>query len=219
MRADLHVHSTYSDDGKQTVEEIIARCKERGIGAVAITDHNIFEAHKDAEALRSGIIIVPAMEITSDDGHILAMGITSPIPRGLGVAETIRLIHDAGGIAVAPHPYRAWSGLGENNVRTNEFDAVEVANGRSKKAGNLAAKRLAKLLSMPVVGGSDAHAPDAVGRAYTELPDGCRDHRDVINAILGRRTRAFGNGQGSSRSARSGLMSVMRWFRRGFRRM
>jgi len=213
MRADLHVHSTYSDDGRQTVEEIIARCKELGIGAVAIADHNVFEAHRDAEVLRSGIIIVPAMEVTSDDGHILALGITSPVPRGLSVAETIRLIHEAGGIAVAPHPYRAWSGLGENNVRTNEFDAVEVANGRSKKAGNLAAKRLARVMSMPMVGGSDAHAP------YTEIPDSCRDHRDVINAILDRQTRAFGDGQGSSRSARSGMVSVMRWLRRGCRRM
>lgn len=219
MRADLHVHSTYSDDGRQTVSEIIARCKELGLGAVAITDHNVFEAHKDAAALDPGIIIVPGMEVTSDDGHILALGISSPIPRGLGVGETIRRIHEAGGIAVAPHPYRAWSGLGENNVRTNAFDAVEVANGRSKKAGNLAAKRLAKVLSMPAIGGSDAHRPEAVGRAYTEIPDSCRDYSDVIKAILEHQSRAFGDGQRSSRSARSGLVSIMRWFRRGCRRM
>ncbi len=219
MRADLHVHSTFSDDGKQTVAEILARCKELGIGAVAITDHNAFEAHKEAEALGSGIIVVPGMEVTSEGGHILAMGISAPVPRGRSVAETIELIHAAGGIAIAPHPYRTWSGLGERNTRENDFDAVEATNGRSKRIGNLRAKRLAKLLSAPVVGGSDAHYNEAIGRAYTELPDDCRDHHDIIRAILDRRTRAFGRGQGSSRSARSGIVSVMRWSLRGFRRM
>jgi predicted metal-dependent phosphoesterase TrpH len=219
MRADLHVHSTFSGDGKQTVAEILTRCKELGIGAVAITDHNVFEAHKDAGALGSGIIIVPAMEVTSDDGHILAMGISTAIPRGRSVAETIEFIHSAGGIAIAPHPYRTWSGLGENNVREHDFDAVEIANGRSKRAGNVAAKRLAKLMAMPVVGGSDAHSSGAIGRAYTELPDDCQDYHDIIKAIIERRSRAFGTGQGSSRSARSGMVSVLRWSLRGFRRM
>lgn len=219
MRADLHVHSDHSDDGKQTVEEILSRCKELGIGAVAIADHNVFEAHKDAEALGSGIIIVPAMEVTSEGGHIIALGITSPVPRGRSVVETIELIHANGGIAIAPHPYRAWSGLGEGNVRSNAFDAVEIANGRSRRAGNVAAKRLAKLMSLPVVGGSDAHYREAIGRAYTELPDDCQDCRDIVKAILERQSRAFGTGQGSSRSARSGAMSVMRWSLRGFRRM
>jgi len=159
------------------------------------------------------------MGIPPASGHILAMGITAPVARGLTVAGTIEAIHDAGGIAVAPHPYRAWSGLGERNIRENEFDAVETANGRSKKAGNVAAKRLARSMGLPVVGGSDAHRSDAIGRAYTELPETCRDYHDVIEAIMDYRSRAFGNGQGSSRSASSGIASIMRWSRRGFRRM
>lgn len=218
MRADLHVHSTHSGDGHQTVEEIIARCRELGIRAVAITDHNVFEAHKDA-GTPPEVIVVPGMEVTSDSGHILALGISAPVPKGLSVAGTIEAIHAAGGIAVAPHPYRAWSGLGEKNVRENGFDAVEIANGRSKRAGNVAAKRLARSMGLPVMGGSDAHSSDAIGRAYTELPDSCRDHRDVIAAILRRRGRAFGTGQGVSSSVRSGIAGIARWFRRGFRRM
>lgn len=219
MRADLHVHSDHSDDGKQTVEEILSRCKELGIGAVAIADHNVFEAHKDAEALNSGIIIVPAMEVTSKGGHIIALGISAPVPQGRSVAETIELTHAAGGIAVAVHPYRARSGLGKKNVRNNEFDAVEIANGRSKRAGNVAAKRLARTLALPVMGGSDAHYTAAIGRAYTELPDDCQDYRDIIKAIRDRRCRTFGTGQSLFKSTRSGLVGVMRWSRRGFRRM
>ncbi|MDW5562772.1 MAG: PHP domain-containing protein [Methanomassiliicoccus sp.] len=218
MRADLHVHSTHSDDGRQSVEEIIVRCKELELGAVAISDHNVFEAHKEA-TVGAGIIIVPAMEVSSTGGHILALGITEVIPRGRPVGETIDLIHAAGGIAIAPHPYRAWSGLGERNVRGHQFDAVEVANGRSKRKGNIAAKRLAKAMGLPMVGGSDAHYNQAIGRAYTELPDDCRDHHDVLKAIRDHRSRAFGSGQGLSRSAQSGMVSVLRWLRRGFRRM
>lgn len=219
MRADLHVHSTYSDDGHQTVEEILARCRELGIGAVAICDHNVFEAHRSAAAQGSDIIVVPAMEVTSDGGHILALGIDAPVARGLTVRETIEAIHAAGGIAVAPHPYRAWSGLGEDSVRSNDFDAIEAANGRSKKAGNVAAKRLAKKLCLPAIGGSDAHKLEAIGRAYTELPDGCHEPNDVIRAIMDRRCRAFGSGHSQSRSAWSGIIGIARWFRRGCRRM
>jgi len=197
----------------------LARCKELGIGAVAICDHNVFEAHRSAAALASDIIIVPAMEITSDGGHILGLGIAAPVARDLTVRETIESIHAAGGIAIAPHPFRAWSGLGEDNVRSNGFDAIETVNGRSKKAGNLAAKRLAKKLCLPAIGGSDAHRTDAVGRAYTELPDSCRSSDDVIRAIMERRCRAFGTGHSTSRSIWSGAVGIARWFRRGCRRM
>ncbi|MBI0583905.1 MAG: CehA/McbA family metallohydrolase [Methanomassiliicoccus sp.] len=219
MRADLHVHSTYSDDGRQTVAEILARCKELGIGAVAISDHNVMEAHKEADTLGSGIIIVPAMEITTEAGHVLALGIREPVARGLPVGETIGLVHAAGGIAVAAHPYRAWSGLGEQNVMGHDFDAVEISNGRSKRIGNLRARRLAKRMCLPGTGGSDAHNVQSIGRAFTEVPDSCRDHEDVIKAIMDRRCRAFGSGQGTSGTAGTGIRSVLRWFRRGFRRM
>ena len=220
MKADLHVHSVHSDDGRQTVEDLIKRCEELGIGAVAITDHNTMRAHFEEVSKYEGkMIIVPAVEVTTTGGHVLAYGIKSDIPRGLSVAETVRMIHEAGGIAVAPHTYRLWSGLGEANVRANAFDAIETINGRSRKRGNRRAKRLAASLKLPEVGGSDAHNTMSVGRSYTELPDGCRDWEDIIAAVRSGRCSARGDDLSSSSSLGHGALNISRWFRRGFRRM
>jgi predicted metal-dependent phosphoesterase TrpH len=201
------------------VEEIIARCHELGVGAVAISDHNTFRAHEGADRSTPGLIIIPAVEVTSLGGHINALGVRELVPRDHSVGETIEHIHAAGGIAVAVHPYRKWSGLGEKNVTEHRFDAVEVANGRSKRSGNLAAGKLAHGLGLVEVGGSDAHESRSIGRAYTEVPDDCRDHEDVIRAIIEGRCKAYGTGQTWYVSFASAVRNVARWLRRGFKRM
>jgi predicted metal-dependent phosphoesterase TrpH len=218
MKADLHVHSTHSDDGRQTVEELLRRCEELGIGAVAITDHNTLQAHLNGGPV-SKIIVVPAMEITTEQGHVLALGIREEVPRGLSVVETVERIHRAGGIAVAPHPFRWFSGLGESNVRGNDFDAIEVFNGRSKKGVNARARRLAKKMALPGVGGSDAHNDRSIGRVYTEVPDDCRTYQDIIRAIKDRRCKAVGTNLTPSQSLGRGARSLTTWFGRGFKRM
>jgi predicted metal-dependent phosphoesterase TrpH len=220
MKADLHVHSTHSEDGKQTVEELVKRCGELGIGAVAITDHNTMGAHQDLGRMSTrNLIIIPATEITTTGGHILALGIKGEIPRGLTVTDTLHHIHQAGGIAIAPHAYRMWSGLGEKNIRNNSFDAIEVINGRSRRRGNLRAKRLASSLGLPGVGGSDAHNNISIGRAFTEVPDTCRTWQDIIASIKAGNCSAQGNDLSSSSSFSHAIRNMSNWFRRGFRRM
>ncbi|MDR0334749.1 MAG: PHP domain-containing protein, partial [Methanomassiliicoccaceae archaeon] len=111
MRADLHIHSKYSNDGRSSVDDIIKAAKAKGLGCIAIADHNSFASYAESSKYE-GIIVIPAEEVSSSEGHILAYGINKEIPRGKSVAETIDMIHEAGGIAVAAHPYRWWSGLG-----------------------------------------------------------------------------------------------------------
>jgi predicted metal-dependent phosphoesterase TrpH len=220
MRADLHVHSTYSSDGKQSVAEILERCRELGLAAVAISDHNALKAAEEARTIDGhGIIVIPAIEITSSEGHILALGVKKMVPQGMSVKETIELVHQAGGIAVAAHPYRLWSGLGEKNVVGQGFDAIETMNGRSLKGGNARAKRLAQELRLPGMGGSDAHNAPAVGRAYTVLPDSCRTVDDIIEAIRKGEGRAEGASKPKVKSFALSLKSVFRWLRRGLKRI
>ncbi len=218
MKADLHVHSTHSDDGHQTVEELLKRCEELGIGVVAITDHNTLKAHQNGGP-RSKVIVIPAMEITAEEGHILAFGVKEEVPRGLGVTETLERIHRAGGIAIAAHPFRWWSGLGEGNIKSNDFDAIETINGRSKKRANSQAHRLARKMGLPGIGGSDAHNVNSIGRAYTEVPDDSKTYQDVIQAIKDRKCKAVGKNLSSSESFGHGAIGITRWFRRGFKRM
>ena len=217
MRGDLHTHSTFSSDGRSSVDELIKAAVAMGLGFIAVSDHNSFESYATAGGHKD-IIAVPAEEVSSSEGHILAYGINTEIPRGKGVLETIDLIHDAGGIAVAAHPYRWWSGLGEKNV-VAEFDAIEVFNARSVKGSNKKAMKLADRMNKPVTAGSDAHHADNVGEAYAEIPDGAENWEDVIKAILNGELKVDGKHRTRADSLRYGYKSITEWIGRGFRRM
>ena len=219
MKADLHVHSVHSTgDGKQTVAEILNECRLKNIGAVALTDHNEIGAWADAEDV-TDIIIVRGIEITTAEGHILAYGVDRKIPRNLPIKETTDLIHAAGGIAVAAHPYRWWSGIGGKNVKDMGFDAVEIINGRSSLSSNTRAHWLAKKLDLPMTGGSDAHTSPSVGRTYTIIPDSCQNEKDIINAILNRQTEPGGEHRSPRATLKYVGLNILRWMRRGFKKM
>ena len=216
MRGDLHIHSRHSGDGRQSVEEILQRCRERGMNALALTDHNSMDGYP---VKVDDLIVIQGMEITSLDGHIIALHISEPVPRGRGVEETIDLIHDQGGLAIAPHPYRWWSGLKGDDIRDRKFDAVEAINGRSLRGSNARAALLARSMEIAEGGGSDAHIPMHVGQAYTIFPDDCQNADDLVKAIRGRRTQADGRGRGLGESFSYGTKCISRWARRGFKRL
>ena len=217
MIADLHIHSNFSKDGTSSVDEIIKAAKAKGLGCIAIADHNSFASYGESSKY-DGIIVVPAEEVSSSEGHIVAYGINCEIPRGKSVQETIDMIHDAGGIAVAAHPYRWWSGLGEKNV-IEEFDAVEVHNARSTKGSNRKAQKLASRMKKPMTAGSDAHNALNVGDAYTEFSDSAAAWEDIVKAILAGGTKTGGRHRTGTDTVRYGFKSITEWMGRGFRRM
>ena len=217
MKADLHVHSLFSNDGKSTIEEIAEAAVKRGLGCIAVTDHNKFEAY-DLLKDRKEFIVVPAEEVSSAEGHILAYGIQSEIERGMSIQRTIDAIHDAGGIAVAAHPYRWWSGLGEKNV-TAEFDGVEGFNSRSRARDNRKALNLGRKMNKPITGGSDAHTPEYIGSGYTVFPDGLENYGDIIDAIMNMETEAEGNSRRFSETMKYTWKSITEWIGRGFKKM
>ncbi len=217
MRADLHIHSEYSGDCSQSVETIISEATSKGLGAIAIADHNSLKGALKAIERTDDLIVMRGMEITSHGGHILAYNTDRPIPRNLAVAETVDLIHEAGGIAAVAHPYRFWSGLDEDDIRGNEFDALEVISGRSSVSTNHKAARLANDLRSPHIGGSDAHSPGNIGRAATIFPDDCRTAEDMVDAIRMGKTMAVGNGRSNLEAVSSGLKCIKEWFQRGMK--
>lgn len=219
MRADLHIHTVYSGDAEQTPAQVLEKAIALGLGAVAIADHNSLSGSNEASDLAEGVIILPAMEVTSSAGHILAYNISHPIERGLSPQRTIEAIRDAGGIAVVPHPYRIWSGLGEGVVRDNDFDAIEAVNGRSLRGANSRASRLAQELNLPITGGSDAHSLDEVGRVCTLFPDGCETADDLVESILKGRTVVEGDGRPLGGSFSYGMKCITEWLGRGMRRL
>ncbi len=221
MKADLHVHSSFSDDGQDEVAAILRECAKRGLGAVSITDHNSLAGSEEALRKNSyGLIILPGEEITTaKGGHILAYNIKEPIPKGLSVEETIALIRAQGGVAVVAHPFRIWSGLGEKVARSAPFDAVEVQNGRSLSGGNRKAFALAKERNLGMVGGSDSHSILTIGKSYTIFDDNCRNAHDLAEAIVRGESKPGGESRTLFGSFRYGLVTIGRWAGRGFRRL
>lgn len=220
MKADLHIHTHLSGDNKQKLEEIFEAARRLGLAAIAIADHNTIQGGLEAKKIApKGMIVVPAVEITTAEGHVLAYNVLEDVPRERGVAETIELIHERGGIAVAAHPYRLWSGLGSKVILRNHFDGIEVMNARNTKGGNSKAFKLAQKAHLPMTGGSDAHRPENIGEALTIFPDDCYTAEDLIKAIMEDRTYVEGRGRGRKETIRYGSKSISQWLDRGMRRL
>lgn len=183
MKADLHVHSIYSADGKVIPEKILESAIAAGLGCIAITDHNSFKAFFDV-CDRKDIIVIPGEEVSSDAGHIIALGIDREIQKGLSIDETIEAIHLAGGYAFAAHPNRFGSGIPESKIEKANFDGIEALNARSSKRRNKNAKLLSERMNKPITCGSDSHESDTIGNGFLDLPDGIVTWQDALNAIM-----------------------------------
>ena len=218
MKADLHIHSNFSNDGKSTVEEIIGAAVEKGLGCIAITDHNSFEAYGLAKD-NGKVIVIPGIEVSSKDGHILAYGVDRDIPREMTIKETIDAIHEAGGVAFAAHPYRWWSGLGERNTLDNDFDGVEAKNARSTASSNRRSEALAARIGKPVSAGSDAHVPEYIGDGIVELPDGIGTWQEALGAVMEGKAKPSSSDRRAASTIRYGTKSIVEWILRGFKRM
>lgn len=220
MKFDLHVHSSHSGDSKNRIEEVLDACVVKGLSGLAIMDHNSLEGSRYALSLkRDDILIIPGMEISSAKGHILAYNVHEEVPRELDVAETIDLIRAQGGIAVAAHPYRMWSGLGEEVTLANDFDAIEIHNGRSTHNHNDLAAKLAVKMCKPFTAGSDSHEPSTVGNAYFVSSRDCHSVEDVIREVLSLDGDTGGKHRPKADSFSYGVKCIGEWFGRGFRKM
>jgi predicted metal-dependent phosphoesterase TrpH len=180
LKIDFHVHTCYSHDSVITLKQVVSFAKKRGLDGVAITDHNTV---KGALKLKTGeILVVPGIEISTLQGHLLGINLTTPIPPKMGIEETVQQIHDAGGIAVAPHPFSFYKSPPSRCVSC--YDAVEVMNASSIPFSVLTyySRRFAERLGLPQTGGSDSHYAPEIGLAYT-MVEADLDIDEIVCAI------------------------------------
>lgn len=186
IKADLHIHTTYSSDSVITPKELVFYAKKRGLTAVAVTDHDqVKGALKIAK--ETDFLIIPGTEVSSLNGHIVGLNVSELIPRGLSADETVDRIHKAGGIAIACHPFALLKGSIGKHV-SDKFDAVEVINASAFPFNRATSKanQLAERLKLPKVAGTDAHYGPVIGQAYTLI-----DSEANVGAIV----KAITNGQ------------------------
>ena len=199
LAAELHCHSRHSIDGVASVEELLSQASAVGLDVIAVTDHDTVEGgHRAVDlAPEYGLVAIPGMEVTSAAGHVLALGVDSPVPAGLFFHETVERIHEQGGVAVVPHPY--YGRLRDAvlvDIEPRDLvaaDAIEAYNSRFVTGrANQQARHLAVDLGMPVTAGSDAHVASMVGRTVTRV-DADRSEPDaVLSAIVDGRTEIVG---------------------------
>ena len=182
LKIDLHVHTIYSSDALTTPKELVFYAKRCGLDGVAVTDHDRIDGALKI-AKETDFLVVPGIEISSLNGHIIGLNVDELVPAKLSVDETLDRIHEAGGLAVACHPITFFKESLKGHI-SSRFDAIEVINA-SAFPFNYSVRRseeIASRLGIARVAGSDAHYGPEIGYAYT-LVDAESEVDEVVNAI------------------------------------
>ncbi len=184
--ADLHIHTAASDGAPSPAELLEYVQHQTSLDVIAVTDHDTLKGAREAKRLHEQgdyrFDLVVGQEVTSRAGHILALFIEKTIPKERTAAETVRLIHAQGGLAIAAHPLLTLKyidpdmltadGVGVDSLMTEQFDGVEIINGGPTMGKENARTRLLNrtVLFRAETGSSDAHILDAIGKGYTLFP-------------------------------------------------
>ncbi len=210
MKADLHIHSIYSHDAIAKPDSILAAAADRGIGMIAVTDHDTTAGWSEfaEKSSKYPVRIIWGQEVkiyhqNQAVGEMLCLFLKNPV-KSKTVNEVIQEVQSQGGLVSIAHPFS------ERRIEFRAFAdienwqdlAVEVMNGRSyKPRDNEMASSLAERLNTPITAGSDAHTPFEVGNAYLEFDGNTTE--DLLKAILNRNVKA----QGKASSAFFSLIS------------
>lgn len=201
-KADLHMHTAHGD-GLATVKQIFEFVENHtDLDVIAITDHDDIRGAMEAldliEQRKWRFQVIPGTEITTRNGHLLALFVTRDFPMLKTLDWSVRAVYEAGGMVIAPHPL-SWltTSIREKQLLTQHnskfpFHGIETFN--PSYAGRVAHERVKELnrtiLKLPEFGGSDAHANSMIGKGFTSFPGTTID--ELLQAINDRTTVAGG---------------------------
>lgn len=181
LKADFHVHTSVSPDAKHSVQGMIWEAIRKGFDIIAITDHNSVAGLEEAKRLTKSksIFILPGIEVSALEGHILALGVNESVEPLRPAIEVVEDIQEKGGLAIAAHPYHG-EGI-KDLCYCIDIDGVEVLNARAI-GGNGKAQLAAERLNLPGIAGSDAHRKGDLGSVYS-LIDSEKNTASILDAI------------------------------------
>jgi predicted metal-dependent phosphoesterase TrpH/glycosyltransferase involved in cell wall biosynthesis len=176
IHCDLHMHTDHSPDCATPVDVLLETAKRRGLGAIAVTDHNEISGALEARQRADGIRVIVSEEIkTAHEGEVIGLFIEEKIPRGMSMQETLDAIHDQGGLAFVPHPFDRLHSVPdyEHLLKVVEsIDILEVFNARvAVPAFNEEAARFAAKYRVVAGAGSDSHVPQGLGSVKIRMRD------------------------------------------------
>ena len=173
--ADLHMHTEHSHDCAVPVPDLLDHAERIGLGAIAVTDHNVFSGAQEAVELARGreLTVIPGEEVKTDAGEVIGLFLSEEIPRGLPMGDTIAAIREQGGVVYLPHPFDRLHTIpdaGTLHRHLAEIDVFEVYNARLLFEGfNDEALRFARKYNLTMGAGSDAHVLQGVGTGLVRM--------------------------------------------------
>jgi predicted metal-dependent phosphoesterase TrpH len=179
IEVDLHMHTDHSTDCATPVEVLLETARDRGLGAIAITDHNevsgALEARRIAEEMGDIKVIVAEEVKTAEQGEVIGLFLEEKIPRGMTMAETIAEIRRQGGLVYVPHPFDRFHSVPDYEHLLDiveEIDVLEVFNPRvALTAFNEEAERFARKYRIVPGAGSDSHVAQGLGSVRVRIHD------------------------------------------------
>ncbi|MFA6530447.1 MAG: PHP domain-containing protein [Candidatus Micrarchaeia archaeon] len=181
MKIDFHVHTKYSIDSLSDPAKVARICERAGV-IPAIADHNNIRAHAELRSI--GAKFIPAEEISTSHGDLIALFISEPIAKKTHFLDAIDQIKAQGGLAYLPHMFdTSRSGIGRNKMALRA-DIIETFNGRSIwNNANRLADEFAEENKKPKAAGSDAHFTFELGKTFTEIEDCELEPKPLLKAL------------------------------------
>jgi predicted metal-dependent phosphoesterase TrpH len=180
-KADLHIHTNYSMDGTASVREVLESAVRAGLDVIAITDHNEIRGALEAREIcnKHGIEVIPGVEVTTREGHLVALFVEQNIPKGKSMIDTLLLVREMGGVGIVPHPQQPLP----NSITLKSIRAalehprarevllgIEVCNmNPSHSPYNQHSQQIAGALPLAHIASSDAHMASMIGAGVTHF--------------------------------------------------
>lgn len=201
---DMHVHTVRgAADSSLTPDQLIEEAKRIGLTGVNISEHDrVWDAHQIEEfRQRSGLFVSRGMEVSTDMGHMIAIGLSGYVPGIRKATELRRVLDEVGGFMIVAHPFRHFfdpihfrrDGKPPFNMTPEEaaermevfrlVDEIEVANGGSTPRENQFALKVARLLGKKGIGASDCHSTNGVGYYVTVFEEALRDEEHMLEQL------------------------------------
>jgi predicted metal-dependent phosphoesterase TrpH len=174
--ADLHMHTSWSHDCAVDAGELVDHAQAEGLGAIAVTDHNVFGGALEAVDYAQGrdLVVIPGEEVKTDgQGEVIGLFLQREIPRGMSFGDTVAAIREQDGLVYVPHPFDRLHAIPDPRTlhrHVADIDVLEVYNARLLFEGyNDEALRFARKYNLTMGAGSDAHVLQGVGTGAVRM--------------------------------------------------